>query len=79
MSNNKNAFTMAEILISLVIISIIAAITLPALRANINESTWNTQRKALYSRMSQAISMLPNLNGYGNFLGRWKNDVVTPT
>ena len=59
------AFTMAEILISLTIIGIIAAITLPSLRANINEKTWATQRKALYSRMSQAISMMPSLNGYG--------------
>ena len=61
----KLAFTMAEILISLTIIGIIAAITLPALQANINEKTWATKRKALYSRMSQAISMLPSLNGYG--------------
>jgi len=55
----------AEILISLTIIGIIAAITLPNLRANINEKTWATQRKALYSRMSQAIAMMPALNGYG--------------
>ena len=59
------AFTMAEILISLTIIGVIATITLPSLRANINEKTWATQRKALYSRMSQAISMMPSLNGYG--------------
>ena len=59
------AFTMAEILISLTIIGVIAAITLPSLRANINEKTWATQKKALYSRMSQAIEMLPSLNGYG--------------
>ena len=59
------AFTMAEILISLTIIGIIAAITLPSLTANINEKTWASQRKALYSRMTQALSMLPSLNGYG--------------
>jgi len=59
------AFTMAEILISLTIIGIIAAITLPSLRANINEKTWATQRKALYSRMSQAIFMMPNISAYG--------------
>jgi len=63
-SYTLTAFTMAEILISLTIIGIIAAITLPSLRANINEKTWATQRKALYSRMSQAISMMPSLNGY---------------
>ena len=61
----KLAFTMAEILISLTIIGVIAAITLPSLQANINEKTWATQRKALYNRMSQAISLMDSLNGYG--------------
>ena len=68
------AFTMAEILISLTIIGVIAAITLPSLKANINEKTWATQRKALYSRMSQAISMMPSLNGYGKYSGEWDDD-----
>ncbi len=56
---------MAEILLSLTIIGIVAAITLPSLTGNINERTWNTQRKALYARFSQAISLMPALNGYG--------------
>ena len=60
-----NAFTMAEILLSLTIIGVVAAITLPSLTGNINERTWNTQRKALYARMSQAIALMPALNGYG--------------
>ncbi len=59
------AFTMAEILLSLTIIGVVAAITLPSLTGNINERTWNTQRKALYARISQAISLMPALNGYG--------------
>ncbi len=58
-------FTMAEILLSLTIIGVVAAITLPSLTGNINERTWNTQRKALYARMSQAIALMPALNGYG--------------
>lgn len=61
------AFTMAEILLSLTIIGVVAAITLPSLTGNINERTWNTQRKALYARMSQAIALMPSLNGYGTF------------
>ncbi len=61
----RNAFTMAEILLSLTIIGVVAAITLPSLMANINERTWNTQRKALYARMSQAIAMMPQIAGYG--------------
>ncbi len=60
------AFTMAEILLSLTIIGVVAAITLPSLTGNINERTWNTQRKALYARFSQAIALMPSLNGYGS-------------
>ena len=56
---------MAEILLSLTIIGVVAAITLPSLTGNINERTWNTQRKALYARMSQAIALMPAVNGYG--------------
>ena len=61
----RSAFTMAEILLSLTIIGVVAAITLPSLTGNINERTWNTQRKALYARFSQAIALMPSLNGYG--------------
>ena len=58
-------FTMAEILLSLTIIGVVAAITLPSLTGNINERTWNTQRKALYARFSQAIPLMDAINGYG--------------
>ena len=61
------AFTMAEILLSLTIIGVVAAITLPSLTGNINERTWNTQRKALYARFSQAMPLMDALNGYGTF------------
>ncbi len=60
-----SAFTMAEILLSLTIIGVVAAITLPSLTGNINERTWNTQRKALYARFSQALPLMDALNGYG--------------
>ncbi len=75
----KLGFTMAEILLSLTIIGVVAAITLPSLMANINERTWNTQRKALYARLSQAIAMMPQLNGYGQYEGTNTNGVVTAT
>ena len=61
------AFTMAEILLSLTIIGVVAAITLPSLTGNINERTWNTQRKALFSRLSQAVSLMPAIKGYGTY------------
>ena len=63
----SHGFTMAEILLSLTIIGVVAAITLPSLTGNINERTWNTQRKALYARFSQAVALMPALNGYGTF------------
>ena len=65
LSVKKCAFTMAEILLSLTIIGVVAAITLPSLTGNINERTWNTQRKALYARFSQAVALMPSMNGYG--------------
>jgi len=58
---------MAEILLSLTIIGVVAAITLPSLTGNINERTWNTQRKALYARFSQALALMPSLSGYGMY------------
>ncbi len=76
-----NAFTMAEILLSLTIIGVVAAITLPSLTGNINERVWNTQRKALYARMSQALALLPQLNGYGTYSESTSGDskVITDT
>ena len=64
MKKTFNAFTMAEILISLTIIGIIAALTLPSLMVNINEKVWNTQRKALHARMAQAIGSMNKLNNF---------------
>ena len=74
LSRSPIAFTMAEILLSLTIIGVVAAITLPSLTGNINERTWNTQRKALYARMSQAIALMPALNGYGTVNGTIADD-----
>ncbi len=72
----KQAFTMAEILLSLTIIGVVAAITLPSLTGNINERTWNTQRKALYARFSQAIALMPSVNGYGTLEAGDPNNVA---
>ncbi len=75
---SRFAFTMAEILLSLTIIGVVAAITLPSLMGNINERTWNTQRKALYSRMSQAIAMMPSLNTYKEVWGIIEEEGTKP-
>jgi len=78
-THGRVAFTMAEILLSLTIIGVVAAITLPSLTGNINERTWNTQRKALYARMSQAISLMPALNGYGTLTENESGSVTADT
>ena len=70
---------MAEILLSLTIIGVVAAITLPSLTGNINERTWNTQRKALYARMSQAIALMPAINGYGTLTEDENHSVTADT
>ena len=79
LSVKKCAFTMAEILLSLTIIGVVAAITLPSLTGNINERTWNTQRKALYARFSQAIALMPALNGYGTLIEDESGSVTEDT
>ena len=72
------AFTMSELLISLTIIGVIAAIILPNLLDTVNEKGWLTQKKVLYNRLNQAISLMPSMNGYGRYVAEVKNgDVVT--
>jgi len=78
-TGSAGGFTMAEILLSLTIIGVVAAITLPSLTGNINERTWNTQRKALYARFSQAIALMPALNGYGTLTEDASGNLTTDT
>ena len=51
------AFTLAEVLITLGIIGVVAAMTLPALLTNTTESTTTARLKKFYSIMNQAIKM----------------------
>ena len=61
-------FTLAEVLITLAIIGIVAAITLPSLLVNVNEKAWDAQKKALHARMAQAIGQMNMLDGYGTYM-----------
>ncbi len=63
----KKGFTLAEVLITLAIIGIVAAITLPSLLVNVNEKAWEAQRKALHARLAQAIGQMNTLGGYGTY------------
>lgn len=63
--NKIKAFTLAEILITLTVIGIVAAIAIPSLISNVNERAWNTQRKALHVRLTNAVLDMPRIKGYG--------------
>ncbi len=59
----RRAFTLAEVLITLGIIGIVAAMTLPSLIAKHNERAWLTAFKKSYSVLSQAYISAYEENG----------------
>ena len=65
MPNNqrKIAFTLAEVLITLGIIGVVAAMTMPSLIANYQKKQIVAQLKKVYSTISQAYEMSKNENG----------------
>ena len=52
---NKKGFTLAEVLITLGIIGVIAALTFPSLMSSYNKKVASTRLKKFYSTMQQAI------------------------
>jgi len=54
---NKRAFTLAEVLITLAIIGIIAAITIPSIVANHQKRALETQFAKAYRTVSQAVNL----------------------
>ncbi|MBP3925053.1 type II secretion system protein [bacterium] len=60
---SKNAFTLAEVLITLGIIGIVAAMTLPALIQNHKKHVVETRLKKFYSTMNQAVARSKAENG----------------
>lgn len=60
---NNLAFTLAEVLITLGIIGIIAALTIPTLIQNANEKATVTAVKKAYSVLSQAYTLAVQENG----------------
>ena len=61
--NRKAAFTLAEVLITLGIIGIVAAMTLPSVISKYQEKQTVTQLNATYSLLSQAIERMVYDNG----------------
>lgn len=59
----RKAFTLAEVLITLGIIGIVAAITIPPLMNNIQEKQFREAAKEAYSKASQAVNQMRQDNG----------------
>lgn len=69
--NKKKAFTLAEVLITLGIIGVVAAMTIPVLFSNINNAKFRNQYKKAISTLNQASLMAQAQYGY-NFAGTTK-------
>lgn len=65
MNNKKLGFTLAEVLITLGIIGVVAALTMPMLMQKYNNSVAETRLKKFYTTMNQAVLMAKN--DYGDF------------
>ena len=56
--HNKAAFTLAEVLITLGIIGVVAAVTLPTLVANYQKTVWVNQLKKAYSVLNNGVKQM---------------------
>lgn len=71
-STNKKGFTLAEVLITLGIIGVVAAITIPSLMQNIQDKQFKEAAKTAFSKASQAVQQMrldngSSLDGYLDF------------
>ena len=57
-SSKKPAFTLAEVLITLAIIGIVAAMTIPTLIANYQERAWNTSASVFERKLEEALKQM---------------------
>ena len=82
-SNKKLAFTLAEVLITLGIIGVVAAITVPTLLQNINTKVKATRVETIKRKISDGTNnmmLLTTLNGYSSsfeFVNELKNHIKT--
>ena len=63
------AFTLAEVLITLAIIGVVAAMTIPTLIANYQERAWNTSAEVFVRKLEEALKTMntqQSLAGYSN-------------
>ena len=62
-SAKKSAFTLAEVLITLGIIGVVAAVTLPTLVANYQKTVWVNQLKKTYSTLNEGFKQMAASEG----------------
>lgn len=75
--NKRIAFTLAEVLITLGIVGMVAEMTIPTLMQNIQTQELLGRYKRTYSTLSQAFTMVRSANGEPNQWGiTCMNDVV---
>ena len=73
----RAAFTLAEVLITLAIIGVVAAMTIPTLIKNYQEKVTVTKVKKIYSNLTNAHKMVEAMNGYGAISGAY-DETKTP-
>jgi prepilin-type N-terminal cleavage/methylation domain-containing protein len=72
--SKHRAFTLAEVLIALSIIGVVAALTVPVLIKTYNEKVWETQAKKTYAEVASAWRLYISNNG-GSPVGTYTNYV----
>lgn len=73
----QRAFTLAEVLITLCVIGVVAAITLPILLTKINDRIMINKLKKFYSTMAQAVKLNEQENPDGYYTKEHLLDVFT--
>ena len=69
----KKAFTLAEVLLSMTIIGIIAALTIPTLMLNTKKAEIGSKLSKFYTMMNQAIEIAENETD--SFTSEWKYNI----
>lgn len=59
----KSAFTLAEVLITLAIIGVVAALTIPSLMANYQKTQYIAGLKKAYAEITEALKLMANDHG----------------
>ena len=83
LKNRKKAFTLAETLITLTIVGVLAAIIIPIVSQNINDKAFTESKDVFNKKLVEAMSQmrtLDKMSGYANnqeFLDEFKNYMKT--